>query len=93
MAVALSAHLDILQGVLVKLPAFTANNMRFQMKGFSNIPVRFFVVDIDHESGEQDLFEVGERDFTNHPGNISYSRSTVRENGVSQIELIKGLDA
>lgn len=62
------------------------------MKGFINIPVRFFVVDIDPESGEQDLFEVGERDFTNHPGNVSYSRSTVRENGVSQIELTKWLD-
>jgi hypothetical protein len=32
------------------------------------------------------MLEVGERDFTNHPGNISYSRSTVRENGVSQID-------
>jgi hypothetical protein len=62
------------------------------MKGFVNIPVRFFVVDIDPESGEHDLLEVGERDFTNHPGNISYSRSTVRENGVSQIELTKWLD-
>ena len=59
------------------------------MKGFINIPVRFFIVDIDPETGEQDLFEVGERDFTNHPGNIIYSRSTVRENGVSQIELTK----
>jgi hypothetical protein len=61
------------------------------MKGFTNIPVRFFVVGINPESGEQDMLEVGERDFTNHPGNISYSRSTVRENGVSQIELTKGL--
>lgn len=62
------------------------------MKGFTNIPVRFFIVDIDPESEEQDLFEVGERDFTNHPGNITYSRSTVWENGVSQIELTKGLN-
>ena len=62
------------------------------MKGFINIPVRFFVVYTDPESGEQDLFEVSERDFTNHPGNISYSRSTVRENGVSQIELTKGIN-
>lgn len=61
------------------------------MKGFASITVRFFVVDIDPDSEEQDLLEVGERDFTNHPGNISYSRSTVWENGVSQIELTKGL--
>ena len=62
------------------------------MKGFTNIPVRFFVVDIDPETEEEDLFEVDEQAFLAHPGNISYSRSTVRENGVSQIELTKGLN-
>ena len=62
------------------------------MKGFTNIPVRFFVVDIDPETEEEDLFEVGEKAFLAHPGEISYSRSTVRENGVSQIELTKGLN-
>ena len=61
------------------------------MKGFTNIPVRFFIIDTDPESGEQDLFEVGERDFTHHPGTIDYERHTIRENGVSQICLTKGL--
>ena len=60
------------------------------MKGFINIPIRFFVVDIDPETEETGLFEVDERAFLAHPGNISYSRSTVRENGASQIELTKG---
>ena len=63
------------------------------MKGFINIPIRFFVVDIDPETEETGLFEVDERKFLAHPGDIEYSRSTVRENGVSQIELTKGIDA
>ncbi len=62
------------------------------MKGFSNIPVRFFVVDIDPETEEIGLLEVNEQVFLAYPGDIEYSRSTVRENGVSQIELIKGLN-
>ena len=62
------------------------------MKGFTNIPVRFFVVDIDPETEEGDLFEVDEKAFLAHPGEIDYYRATVRENGVSQIELTKGLD-
>ena len=63
------------------------------MKGFTNIPVRFFVVDIAPETEEADLFEVDEQVFLAHPGEISYYRATVRENGVSQIELTKGLNA
>ena len=62
------------------------------MKGFINIPVRLFVVDISPETEEADLFEVDERAFLAHHGKISYSRSTVRENGVSQIELTKELE-
>ena len=62
------------------------------MQGFTNIPVRFFVFDIDPETEEMDLFEVKEKEFLAHPGDISYSRSTVRENGVSQIELTKGIN-
>lgn len=62
------------------------------MKGFTNIPVRFFVVGIDTETEEEDLFEVEEQAFLAHPGEISYCRSTVWENGVSQIELTKGLN-
>lgn len=62
------------------------------MKGFTNIPVRFFVVGIDPETEEEDLFEVEEHAFLAHPGEIDYYRATVRENGVSQIELTKGLN-
>ncbi len=62
------------------------------MNGFVNIPVRFFVVDIDHETEETDLFEVDEQAFLEHHGEITYYRSTVYENGVSQIELTKGLN-
>lgn len=61
------------------------------MKGFTNTPVRFFVVDIDPETEEEDLFEVDEQAFLTHPSEISYYRSTVRVDGVSQIELTKGL--
>ena len=60
------------------------------MKGFANIPVRFFVVDIDWVTEEMDLFEVDEQVFLAHPGEIEYCRHTVRENGVSQIVLTKG---
>mgnify|MGYP000352485900 CR=1 FL=1 len=62
------------------------------MKGFSNIPVRFFVVDIDPETEEMGLFEVDEQEFLARPGEIEYCRHTVRENGVSQITLTKGLN-
>ncbi len=62
------------------------------MKGFTNIPVRFFVVGIDPETEEEDLFEVEEQAFITHHGEITYYRSTVYENGVSQIELTKGLN-
>ena len=61
------------------------------MKGFTNIPIRFFIIDIDPETEEEGLFEVDEQVFLAHPGEISYYRATVRENGVSQIELTKGL--
>lgn len=62
------------------------------MKGFVNIPVRFFVVDIDTETEETGLFEVDERAFLAHPGEIDYYRATMRQDGVSQIELTKGLN-
>ena len=62
------------------------------MKGFTNTPVRFFVVGIYPETEDEDLFEVEEQAFLAHPGEISYYRATVYENGVSQIELTKGLD-
>lgn len=62
------------------------------MKGFTNIPIRFFVVGIDPESEEEDLFEVDEQVFLDHPGEINYYRATMRQDGVSQIELTKGLN-
>ncbi len=62
------------------------------MKGFANIPIRFFVVDIDPETEETALFEVEEQAFLAHPGEISYYRATIRQDGVSQIELTKGLN-
>lgn len=60
------------------------------MKGFANIPIRFFVVDIDPETEEEGLFEVDEQAFLEHPGEIDYYHATVRHDGVSQIELTKG---
>ena len=62
------------------------------MKGFTNIPVRFFVVGIDPETEEEDLFEVDEQAFLAHPSEIDYYRATMRQDGVSQIELTKGLN-
>lgn len=55
------------------------------MKGFQNIPVRFFAYDEE----TQDIEEVDELDFLNAKGEIDYERHTVRENGASQICLTK----
>jgi hypothetical protein len=52
-----------------------------------NINVRFFIYDL--ESAEVDLKEVNEQEFLETGGEIKYNRSTVFENGVSQIELTK----
>ena len=55
--------------------------------------VRYFVVDFDTEdNGCFDTMEVSEREFIAAEGEISYERHTMRENGVSQICLTKGLD-
>ena len=62
------------------------------MKGFANIPVRFFIAGIDTETEDEDLFEVDEQAFLAHPGEIDYYRATMRQDGVSQIELTKGLN-
>ena len=53
-------------------------------KGFSNIPIRFFMYD-----GEGDYTECTESEFLDAEGVIEYERFTVRENGVSQICLTK----
>ena len=54
--------------------------------------VRYFIVDYDSEdSGCFDDIEVSEREFIAAGGEITYERHTIRENGVSQICLTKGL--
>lgn len=52
------------------------------------LTIRFFVVDYEIEEGP-DLIEVSEHEFLQHKGAISYTRHTVRENGVSQVCLTK----
>jgi hypothetical protein len=54
------------------------------------IDVRFFIVIWDEDNGP-DVVEVSENEFLDHEGEITYDRFTVRENGVSQICLTKGL--
>ena len=52
--------------------------------------VRYFIMDYDVEGDDEfDLIEVGEREFVEAEGEISYERHTVTENGVSQICLSK----
>lgn len=51
--------------------------------------IRFFVFDWDMD--EPDIVEVSEHDFLAHDGAITYERHTMRENGVSQVCLTKGL--
>ena len=63
------------------------------MKGFTNIPIRFFIVGIDSETEAEGLFEVDEQAFLEHPGEIDYYHATMRQDGISQIELTKGLNA
>lgn len=53
--------------------------------------VRFYIFEWDEEQQEHDILEVGEEEFKRHPGAIDYERHTIRENGVSQICLTKGL--
>lgn len=57
------------------------------MKGFENIPVRFFIYDM--EADEVDIIEVREAEFLEAVGHIEYKRHTVFENGVNQICLTK----
>jgi hypothetical protein len=54
------------------------------------LPVRYFIVDYELEDGP-DLVEVQKRDFLMYEGEITYERHSIRENGVNQICLIKGL--
>jgi hypothetical protein len=56
------------------------------------IDVRFFIVIWDENNGP-DIKAVSENEFLDHEGEITYDRFTVRENGVSQICLTKGLSS
>lgn len=61
---------------------------------FATIPVRFFVVGYDlgdYDTDQVDIVEVNEHEFLKAEGRITYERHTIRENGVSQIVLTKGL--
>ena len=58
---------------------------------FCEMFVRFFVFGWDEEQQEHDILEVSEDEFKLHHGTIDYERHTIRENGVSQICLTKGL--
>lgn len=53
------------------------------------VPVRFFVITSDCESGDIIEAEVTESEFLEFEGDISYERHTVFANGVSQICLTK----
>lgn len=57
-----------------------------------NIDVRFFAYEYDEESGELDIVEIDESEFTRlrtdtRSGGISYGRHTVFDNGCRQICL------
>jgi hypothetical protein len=56
-------------------------------KGIEAINVRFFAL-VDTDEG-QDIEEVGEAEFLEAEGVISYERHTVFENGCRQICLTK----
>ena len=58
---------------------------------FCEMSVRFYIFGWDEEQQEYDILEVSEDEFNSHPGTIDYERHTIRENGVSQICLTKGL--
>lgn len=57
--------------------------------GFDNIPVRFFIFLDTEGEGYGDITEVGEQEFLEYHGTLSYQRHTVFANGVSQICLTK----
>jgi len=55
-----------------------------------NTVIRFFIVD-GEDSSDFDLREVSENEFLSFEGEIIYERHTMRENGVNQVCLTKGL--
>lgn len=56
---------------------------------FRNTPVRFFILGINPDTDDIDLYEVSEPEFTESKGDISYERHTVHANGTNQIVLTK----
>lgn len=62
------------------------------MKGFIDIPIRFFIYDEEAETfaGDTgDFIECNEADFIDANGAIEYERHTVHANGCKQICLTK----
>lgn len=59
------------------------------MKGFDNMPIRFFAWDSEANENEGDFIEVTEADFIEAEGAIEYERHTVFANGCKQICLTK----
>ena len=55
------------------------------------VPTRYFIYDYDDELQDYDIIECSESEFIDFDGAIEYERHTVRENGVSQICLTKGM--
>ena len=58
---------------------------------FCEMSVRFYIFGWDEEQQKHDIIEVCEEEFKHHSGTIDYERHTIRENGVRQICLTKGL--
>lgn len=59
------------------------------MKGFKDIPARFFMWENMTDEDGGDFIECGEEDFINAEGVIEYERHTVFLNGCDQIRLTK----
>jgi hypothetical protein len=68
------------------------NTLQLEIEDRDNLPVRYFIVDYDLDDGP-DIVECDEWDFLKAEGRITYKRHTVRENGVDQICLTKGMDS
>jgi len=73
----------------VRREEFAFNTPSKAEKGFSKIPVRFFMWDTDSDNGQGDFVECDEYDFLAADGVIKYERNTIFENGVNQIYLTK----
>jgi hypothetical protein len=68
------------------------NTLQLEIEDRNNLPVRYFIIDFDLDDGP-DTVECDEWDFLKAEGRITYKRHTVRENGVDQICLTKGMDS